>query len=159
MRKRRKQFNWWIDHWTVYGIRKVGLAKSTKFSTKKTDLICSFLFTSKNRLVNINIALKTEQKIERETAREIEENRSFLIQAALVRIMKEHKVLTHQILVAEVLTQVAKLFKPKIPIIKVIFCEFSCHRQTWMQVNYSFTLFKPTVIQCFFLPKTDWLSR
>lgn len=69
---------------------------------------------------DITAKLDSERKAEQnETHQRIDDDRKFAIEAAIVRIMKMRKELNHQNLVGEVLTQLSKQFKPKVPAVKV----------------------------------------
>uniref|UniRef100_A0A093X7U8 Cullin-1 n=1 Tax=Talaromyces marneffei PM1 TaxID=1077442 RepID=A0A093X7U8_TALMA len=76
-------------------------------------------FKHKKVKVNLNLAIKSEQKTEADdTHKTIEEDRKLLLQSAIVRIMKSRKKMKHVQLVQEVIQQVKARFPPKIPDIK-----------------------------------------
>ncbi|XP_055319306.1 cullin-1-like [Sitodiplosis mosellana] len=65
------------------------------------------------------VRMKSEQESDsKATHNGIEEDRRHLIEAAIVRVMKMRKTLKHQILIGEVIEQLAAKFKPKIPAVK-----------------------------------------
>ncbi|KAI5785046.1 Cullin [Peziza echinospora] len=85
----------------------------------ETSFSLNFDFKSRKIRVNLNIAVKSEQKQEIEdTHKTIEEDRKLLMQSAIVRIMKARKQLKHVVLVQETIAQIKSRFTPKVPDIK-----------------------------------------
>ncbi|EFA84651.1 cullin E [Heterostelium album PN500] len=106
---------------------KIGVIESDnadyKSWTNDTTFSVNPKFTSKKMKVNCNIAVqigetKTSEGAQTVSQTEIEKERYFKLQAAIVRIMKSKKVLSHNDLVVETTSQVSKWFTPKIPTIK-----------------------------------------
>ena len=84
---------------------------------KSYSLNLDFKF-KKNRF-NINLPIKKEEKIESDTTyRSIEDDRKIVIQACLVRVMKNKGKLNHNTLLTEAITQLSTLFKPTFPMMK-----------------------------------------
>ena len=78
-----------------------------------------FLFCSKKVKVPIAMPVKAEQRHDRaHTDRQVEEDRKNVIQAAIVRIMKMRKRLSHNSLIQEAIDQVRSRFQPTIASIK-----------------------------------------
>jgi cullin 3 len=77
-------------------------------------------FTSKLHRVNIQtVAAKGESEPERrETRNKVDEDRKHEIETAIVRKMKAHKQMLHDVLVAEVIEQLKSRFLPSPVIIK-----------------------------------------
>ena len=59
-----------------------------------------------------------EQK-DNENLRTINDERKYLIQASIIRIMKIRKILKYSLLIQEVIEQLKSRFKPEISMIKV----------------------------------------
>jgi cullin 1 len=77
-------------------------------------------YNNQNLRVNINVPLKEEGvNMEPDPVNTvINEHRKYTVQATIVQIMKVKKVLKHQQLVSEILTQLATKFQPSLLLIK-----------------------------------------
>lgn len=76
-------------------------------------------FKSKKLRVNLNLPIKSEQKVEsNDVLKTVDEDRRLLLQATIVRIMKSRKTMKHQNLIQETVAQVSARFTPRIPDIK-----------------------------------------
>jgi len=76
-------------------------------------------FKSKKLRVNLNLPIKAEVKGETtDVLKAVDEDRKYVIQATIVRIMKARKTMKNQALIQEVISQISQRFAPKIPDIK-----------------------------------------
>ncbi|ESK95046.1 hypothetical protein Moror_13936 [Moniliophthora roreri MCA 2997] len=76
-------------------------------------------FKSKKIRVNLNLPIKAEVKAESsDVLKTVDEDRKYVIQATIVRIMKARKTMKNQALIQEVIAQISQRFAPKIPDIK-----------------------------------------
>ncbi|KAF7299052.1 CULLIN-2 domain-containing protein [Mycena indigotica] len=76
-------------------------------------------FKSKKIRVNLNQPIKAEVKADTtDVLKTVDEDRKYVIQATIVRIMKARKTMKNQPLIQEVISQVTQRFSPKIPDIK-----------------------------------------
>ncbi|KYR01417.1 cullin E [Tieghemostelium lacteum] len=111
----------------LLSLMKVGIIDCAEQDYKKwtheTEFSVNAKFTSKKMKVNCNVSVqigdaKTSEGQQNVSESEIEKERFFKLQAAIVRIMKSKKVLSHNELTVETTNQVSKWFTPKISIIK-----------------------------------------
>ncbi|AEE31948.1 Cullin family protein [Arabidopsis thaliana] len=72
-------------------------------------------FTDKMRKIRVPLPPMDERK---KVVEDVDKDRRYAIDAALVRIMKSRKVLAHQQLVSECVEHLSKMFKPDIKMIK-----------------------------------------
>ncbi|EAU82739.1 ubiquitin-protein ligase [Coprinopsis cinerea okayama7 len=76
-------------------------------------------FKSKKIRVNLNLPIRAEVKAESsDVLKAVDEDRKYVIQATIVRIMKARKTMKNQALIQEVISQITQRFAPKIPDIK-----------------------------------------
>lgn len=76
-------------------------------------------YTNKRTKFRINVAQQKETTAESEaTHSAVDEDRKLYLQAAIVRIMKARKLLKHNLLIQEVISQSRARFAPQIPMIK-----------------------------------------
>ncbi|KAK2465214.1 hypothetical protein APHAL10511_002568 [Amanita phalloides] len=76
-------------------------------------------FKSRKIKVNLNQPIKAETRAENtDVMRTVDEDRKYMIQATIVRIMKARKTMKNQALMQEVITQISGRFTPRIGDIK-----------------------------------------
>ncbi|TYJ22545.1 hypothetical protein E1A91_A08G132600v1 [Gossypium mustelinum] len=72
-------------------------------------------FTDKMRRIKVPLPPVDERK---KVIEDVDKDRPYAIDAAIVRIMKSRKVMTHQQLISETIEQLSRMFKPNIKSIK-----------------------------------------
>ncbi|KAI9261530.1 Cullin [Phascolomyces articulosus] len=94
------------------------LEASDRNYNSNTHLSLNMAFSSKRTKIKVAAAAQTEQQ-ESQTARKaVDEDRRMYLQAAIVRIMKSRKALTHVQLVQEIIDQTRSRFSPSVILIK-----------------------------------------
>ncbi|XP_062017965.1 cullin-1-like [Rosa rugosa] len=94
------------------------LIKEPNTKTVKPDdnFVFNSMFTDKMRKIRIPLPPMVDEK--KKVTEDVDKERKYAIDAALVRIMKSRKVLGHQKLVMECVEMVQSIFKPDIKTIK-----------------------------------------
>ncbi|PNF25320.1 Cullin-2 [Cryptotermes secundus] len=95
------------------------LLANTEAPTPETVLTLNFEYSNKRTKFRITAALQREspQEVE-QTLSSVDEDRKLYLQAAIVRVMKSRKILRHNALIQEVLSQSKVTFAPSISMIK-----------------------------------------
>ncbi|KAG8904450.1 hypothetical protein FRB99_001710 [Tulasnella sp. 403] len=76
-------------------------------------------YKSKKIRVNLNLPIKAEVKAESaDVLKTVDEDRKYVIQATIVRVMKARKTMKNQALIQEVIAQISTRFTPRVPDIK-----------------------------------------
>ncbi|UYV68880.1 hypothetical protein LAZ67_6001432 [Cordylochernes scorpioides] len=79
-----------------------------------TSVSLNLEYNNKKLKVNLNVPLRTEVKNDHEsTWRQINQERRYYIEAAIVRIMKMRKLLSHQQLVLEVINHIKDIYQER----------------------------------------------
>jgi len=96
------------------------LVKAKVLINEKTDQYhLNSDFKSKKIRVKLNLPIKAEVKAEcANVLKAVDEDRRYVIQATIVRIMKARKTMKSEALIQEVTLQISQRFAPKIPDIK-----------------------------------------
>lgn len=88
---------------------------TTKNVTKEDKFRFNKSFTDRMRRIKVPLPPVDEKK---KVIEDVDKDRRYAIDAAIVRTMKSRKVLQHQQLVMEVMQQLSKMFKPDFKLIK-----------------------------------------
>ncbi|GMT19324.1 hypothetical protein PFISCL1PPCAC_10621, partial [Pristionchus fissidentatus] len=87
---------------------------------ENTTFALNMDYSNKKLKVDLSkFVVRSEAKQEQqEVHQHVDDNRKMVIQAAIVRIMKTRKTMSHSLLITEVINQLNSRFKPKIPMVK-----------------------------------------
>jgi len=100
-------------------MKKGGAPGDATTYVDSTEFSLNYSFASKRMKIKVAGSLQKETKQQTdETYKGIDEDRKLYLQAAIVRIMKTRKMLTHVGLIQEVIEQSRARFTPSVPMIK-----------------------------------------
>ncbi|CAF0964893.1 unnamed protein product [Rotaria sordida] len=95
------------------------LLNNTNNLTSKSIISINFEYKSKRTKFKISTTIHKETRQDSEISQKIvDDDRKFYLQAIIVRIMKSRKILKHNLLIEEVITQSKQRFIPSIHLIK-----------------------------------------
>jgi len=98
---------------------KLLISSTPETPTESSSFQINLDYSNKRLKVKLAAALQKESKQENETTHKgIEEDRKLYLQAAIVRVMKSRKTLTHTALVQDVIVQAKNRFQPSVQMIK-----------------------------------------
>jgi cullin 3 len=112
---------------SLTGVKKWALLRKEPSNSKElldTDqFYYNSAFSSKFVKIKIGVAIGGANKLEndaerQDTKKRIDDERGHSIEAAIVRIMKQRKELTHQNLMTETIQQLSQRFQPDVNMIK-----------------------------------------
>jgi len=100
-------------------LKKSGTPGDATTYESNTEFSLNYAFSSKRLKIKVASSMQKETKQQTdETYKGIDEDRKLYLQAAIVRIMKARKTLTHVSLIQEVIEQSRSRFTPSVPMIK-----------------------------------------
>lgn len=82
---------------------------------KEDSFSCNSKFTDRQRRLRVPLPTVDDR---RKVTEDVDKERKYTIDAAIVRVMKSRKTLMHQNLIAEVVQQLRRMFEPDIRVIK-----------------------------------------
>ncbi|KJE88376.1 Cullin 1a [Capsaspora owczarzaki ATCC 30864] len=104
---------------SLVDVKLLNLDSGAEDVTESSLLKYNRAFSNKRTKIKITTAVQAETKEESvQTHKSVNDDRSLYLQAAIVRIMKSRKTLSHNQLVQEVIVQLSSRFQPAIPMIK-----------------------------------------
>ncbi|CAI2161539.1 18874_t:CDS:10 [Funneliformis geosporum] len=111
------------------------VSKPSGSLSDETEIKLNLEFSNKRNKIKVSSSLQAETPQETDATRKaVDDDRKLYLQAAIVRVMKSRKTLTHAQLIKEVIDQARSRFTPNVPMIKKLRLE---GREIPVDIDYS----------------------